>query len=99
MTQPKTSWWIDALFAPSDGGMDCPRCREWLSAYVDAELSGQAGIELRAEVRQHLDCCWECRELYEALKHVVMLADADALPDPDVLFLDDPLESDGGLFS
>ncbi|MFQ5812841.1 MAG: anti-sigma factor family protein [Anaerolineae bacterium] len=98
MTRPGTPWWIDALFAPSDGGIDCPRCREWLAAYVDAELNSQVGIELRSEVRQHLDCCWECRELYEALKHVVSLADAGTLPDPDVLFFDDPFESDWELF-
>ncbi len=97
MKQTKIHWWVDILFAPSDGGIDCPLCRRWLAAYVDAELGGQAGIELQSEMRQHLDCCWECRELYEGLKQVVMLADADALPAPDILFSDEPLESDWGL--
>lgn len=98
MTQPKTPGWIDVLYAPSDGGIDCPRCREWLAAYVDAELNEQAGIELHSEIRQHLDCCWECRELYEALKHVVVLSDAGALPGPEALVFDNPFGSDWGLF-
>lgn len=99
MTRPGTPWWVDALFAPSDGGIDCPRCREWLATYVDTELSGPAGGELLSRVRQHLDCCWECNELYQALKHVVVMDDAGALPDPDVLFRDDLFESEQGLFS
>ena len=94
--QAKTLWWIDALFARSDGGIDCPHCRQWLAAYVDAELGGQAGIELQSEVREHLDCCWECRELYEGLKQVVMLDDIGALLSPEVLFFDESWESDSG---
>jgi len=70
-----------------------------MAAYVDAELGGQAGSELLSRVRQHLDCCWECSELYEALKHVVVIDDAGALPAPDALFRDDLFELDRGLFS
>ena len=44
--------------------MKCSLIRDLLPLYVEDDCS----IETNRVVREHLDCCSECRELYELMK-------------------------------
>jgi len=46
-------------------------CLDLLDVYVDREIAGKDAATLLPYVRQHLDCCNQCVELYEGLRLIV----------------------------
>lgn len=42
----------------------CDQCRDLLPAYVEAESEGQAADQLYPQVREHLEVCLACQQLY-----------------------------------
>lgn len=59
-----------SIFATQEEEITCPVCFELLDSYVDSEISGADAAALLPQVRQHLDCCYQCYELYEGLRQI-----------------------------
>lgn len=62
-----------SIFATQEEEITCPLCFELLDSYVDAEICGADAAALLPQVRQHLDCCSQCYELYEGLRQIAAL--------------------------
>jgi len=77
--------WIHNIFTTQDEEIDCGQLFEALSQFVDMEVSGKEAARLLPHVRQHLEQCPECAELYQALLEIVRLEAEDRLPEVDEL--------------
>jgi len=86
MQSQKLQTWIHAIFATEEDEIDCEVCFEVLSTFVDAEISQAEAMAWLPYVRQHLECCVECRELYQVLREVAQLEAEGRLPEPDTLW-------------
>jgi hypothetical protein len=68
------------LVAGSQEGFTCEQCRERLLDYVSAETEGQEADQLYPEVRQHLETCLTCQQVYAEQLKIARLEATDALP-------------------
>ncbi len=47
--------------------LDCDECFEQLDRFAEMMLAGKNAAEALPLVQEHLDCCGDCREEFEAL--------------------------------
>ncbi|HLY26517.1 MAG TPA: hypothetical protein VKQ72_09270 [Aggregatilineales bacterium] len=51
----------------ASGNCDCETCTQQLDCLAELVTSGHNAKELLPAVQDHLDCCQDCREEFEAL--------------------------------
>jgi hypothetical protein len=68
------------LVTGSQDNTACAECRKQLPDYVETESAGQDAAELYPQVRQHLETCLECQQLYAEQLDIARLEATDALP-------------------
>jgi hypothetical protein len=68
------------IVGPQEDATSCDQYRERLEAYTEAESEGQSAAQLDPEVRQHLETCLACQELYADLLNIARLEAANQLP-------------------
>lgn len=73
MSQRNLQRLFRSIFGTQDEEITCAVCFELLDVYVDTEISKADAAALLPQVQQHLDCCHQCRELYEGLKQIAGL--------------------------
>ncbi len=56
----------------SDGGIDCEECCKQFNCLVELVANGAELSQLLPAVEQHISCCRDCREEYQALLSIVM---------------------------
>lgn len=63
---------INAIFdTHTDGGIDCEQCCKQFNCLVELVANGAALGELLPAVEEHISCCADCREEYQALLSIV----------------------------
>lgn len=73
MPQPNPQRLLRSIFATQEKEITCLTCVELLDIYVDTEISGTDAAALLPYVHQHLNCCYQCYELYEGLRQIADL--------------------------
>ncbi len=59
--------WLGQIYATEEEEISCSDCFDWISEYVDRELTHSPLDPRMQRVRQHLGQCRVCREEYEVL--------------------------------
>lgn len=77
--------WIHNIFTTQDEEIDCEQACEALCRFVDMEISGKEAARLLPHVRQHLQQCRECEDVYSALVEIAQLEAQGELPEVDEL--------------
>lgn len=89
------------LASPKQSEADCAWCRAQLPEYVEAEVEGRDAARAYPDVREHLESCLECQELYGDNLALVQVESANQLPQLvstpqfDLSFLRQPVPSFG----
>lgn len=65
--------WLHRIYTTQLEEIDCDTLHDALARFVDLEISGQDAARLLPLVRQHLDQCPNCDEIYEVLLAVTQL--------------------------
>jgi hypothetical protein len=55
-----------------DGGIDCETCSQKLASLAELVANGAKLHELLPAVEEHLQCCAECNEEYQALLSIII---------------------------
>jgi predicted anti-sigma-YlaC factor YlaD len=66
---------VCALLSERQDALECEACFEQMGCFVELELAGKSAAELLPLVEQHLACCEECREEYQALREALSALD------------------------
>jgi hypothetical protein len=77
--------WLQTIFHTQDEEISCSECLDWVSHFVDVELSGEDAAAQMPALKQHLDQCSTCREEYETLRDLQQLENKGDLPSVDDL--------------
>jgi hypothetical protein len=56
----------------SDGGLDCETCSKQFNCLVEMVTSGVELRDLLPAVEQHIACCPDCREEFQALLSIIL---------------------------
>ncbi len=59
--------WLGQIYATEAEEISCSDCFDWISEYVDLELTHSPLDPRMQRVRQHLGQCRVCREEYQVL--------------------------------
>jgi hypothetical protein len=63
---------IEAIFdAHQDGGMDCDTCASQFECLAEQVTRGANLRDLLPAVEEHLRCCPDCREEFQALASII----------------------------
>jgi hypothetical protein len=77
--------WLQNIQETQDEEISCSECFDFVSHFVEVELSGEdPGIKM-PQLKQHLNQCAVCREEYETLRDLARLEKDDQLPSLDDL--------------
>jgi hypothetical protein len=64
---------INSIFdTHSDGGIDCEQCCKQFNCLVELVAQGATLGELLPAVEEHISCCHDCREEYQALLSIIL---------------------------
>lgn len=64
---------ILSIFADHrDGGIDCETCSQQLASLAELVAKGAKLHDLLPAVEEHLQCCAECNEEYQALLSIII---------------------------
>ncbi len=64
---------INCIFdTHSDGGIDCETCSKQFNCLVELVAAGTELNQLLPAVEQHLQCCPDCREEFQALLSILV---------------------------
>jgi hypothetical protein len=64
---------INSIFdTHQDGGMDCEQCCRQFNCLVEMVAAGTQLRDLLPAVEEHLACCRDCREEYQALLSIIL---------------------------
>jgi hypothetical protein len=62
---------VNSVYKTQEVEYDCNQVYELLDQYVEMVNRGEDAAQLMPLVKQHLELCKDCREEFEALKHVM----------------------------
>ena len=65
--------WVQQVYATQDEELDCSQLFDVMPQYVDLEIAGEETIPRYREVKQHLDQCAECHDLYVTVRDAACL--------------------------
>jgi predicted anti-sigma-YlaC factor YlaD len=65
--------WLQRVYKTQDEEIDCQALYEGIAQFVDRQVSGEDAARILPLVRQHLDRCPECYDLYDALRAIAEL--------------------------
>jgi hypothetical protein len=77
--------WLQNIYRTQDEEISCTECFDFVSQYVDLEVSGRDVAAELPQVKHHIDQCRACREEYEALRDLIRLEDQGDTPSLDDL--------------
>jgi len=77
--------WLENIRNTREVEISCSECFDYVSHYVDVELSGEDAAALMPELKQHLDQCPACHAEYETLRDLQELENKGELPSLDDL--------------
>jgi hypothetical protein len=72
--------WLETIRNTRDEEISCSACFDFVSQYVEVELSGEDAAAQMPQLRQHLDQCPACRAEYETLRDLQELENKGELP-------------------
>ena len=77
--------WLEEIQNTQEEEISCSECFDFISSYVEVELSGADAAAGMPQLKQHLDQCPTCRAEYEALRDIQALENKGELPSLDDL--------------
>ena len=77
--------WLKNIYNTQEEEISCTECFDLVSRFVELEVSGQDAAAKMPELKQHLDQCRACRDEYESLRDLRLLAEQDEMPSLDDL--------------
>jgi hypothetical protein len=72
--------WLQKIFTTESDEISCSDCFDWVSHFVELELSGENPAVQLPQLKQHLNQCTACRDEYEALRDLRRLEEQGRLP-------------------
>ena len=64
----------------SDGGIDCEECCRQFNCLVELVAAGTELRQLLPAVEEHLSCCHDCREEFQALLSIIIAENRGLVP-------------------
>jgi predicted anti-sigma-YlaC factor YlaD len=65
--------WIQQVYATQDEELDCGQFFDAIAQYVDIEVAGDEASECFPDVKQHMDECADCYDLYVTVRDAAFL--------------------------
>ena len=85
MKSNRVERWLQNIYDTQDEEISCSECFDWVSHFVEIELSGENPAAKMPQLKQHLDQCSACRQEYESLRDLAQLEKEAGLPSSDDL--------------
>jgi len=85
MKSSRVERWLQNIYDTQDEEISCSECFDWVSHFVEIELSGENPAAKMPQLKQHLDQCSACRQEYESLRDLAQLEKEAGLPSSDDL--------------
>ena len=85
MKSSRVERWLQNIYDTQDEEISCSECFDWVSHFVEIELSGENPAAKLPQLKQHLDQCSACRQEYESLRDLAQLEKEAGLPSSDDL--------------
>jgi len=85
MKSNRVERWLQNIYDTQDEEISCSECFDWVSHFVEIELSGENPVAKMPQLKQHLDQCSACRQEYESLRDLAQLEKEAGLPSSDDL--------------
>ena len=80
MKRDRFERWLRNIYETQDEEISCTACFEFVSEFVELEISGQDAVGKLPQVKQHLNQCRACRDEYEALRDLRLLEEKGGMP-------------------
>ena len=80
MKRERFETWLRNIYETHEAEISCTECFDLVSRFVEVEVSGRDVVAELPQVKQHLDQCRACRDVYETLRDLRLLEEQNNAP-------------------